>query len=165
MSHFLIVATTTAADVATAASPPSLYEWYDRALRAPLFTGSIALTGLLFTTMSFFVVNLKTGIYGEKAYRTKIREARQFNHAIEVYGPLRRFTKLTLLTIVLAFASAVLQMTVGLIEADRAVYVCLAGAGLAALSFVVLLVVIGLNINDLFADMEKDANDKMAKGE
>jgi ABC-type sugar transport system permease subunit len=165
MTHLPIFATVTPSAIFACSTPPALYEWYDRALRAPLFTGSVALTGLLFTAMSFFVVNLKTGIYGEKAYRDKIREARQFNPSLEVFGPLRRFTKLTLWTILAAFVCAVLQMTVGLVPSNTSVAVCLTAAGIAAATFFFLLWIIAVNVNDLFADLEKDANNKIANGE
>lgn len=139
--------------------------FYEDKMRASLFTGFFTLSGFLLSAMTFIILNLKKEVYSTKTYLKRVSEQSSLadGQQIEVYRPLRDVGKVLLLNVALCLASSIAQFSLGLIGSRFFVAVCLALAAAAAGMLVLSLVIISLNLHDMYDHFEHEARAEMEK--
>lgn len=132
-------------------------DFYAKNLRASLFSGFLSLGGFLLSLKTFVVVKVKEGLYDHARYRERVMTRQRLNKNLSFYGPVRRLSRLLFAAVCMAIATAIAQLTLGLINHWSAVAL---GLGLVAATLTVLLetlFVIRANLNDWFDFLEEDA--------
>ncbi len=152
---FLSQAASSAAQAAAAVA--DIY--YDRNLHTSLFTGFLALGGFLFTVKTFIVVKMKEEVYDTELYGEMVQRERRKNPEFSHYGPLARLSVLLYWVIILALATAFLQVTLGLWKHSFAVVICLGAAFLTIGLLVYALHQVKSNLLHLFEIAEERTKD------
>lgn len=131
--------------------------YYSGGLRGSLFGGFLSVGGFLFSVKGFVLVKLKEGVFDTDEYRRIVERHRQLKPTVSHYGPLERLGKFLFAAVFLSFATAVLQFTVGLVEAGWALTVCLTAAGLSMCSLFGGLLAMKRFLDAWFAQLEKES--------
>jgi hypothetical protein len=153
---------TTAPALPAAVDP--FFAFYASNLRGSLFTGFLTLGSFLVAVNTFIIVNLKKELYDSKGYRARVSNARSLNDHVSYFGPLRRLSTFLFWTILLAIATSVSQLTVGLLIPHwAAAAFCLAMACATVIVLLTVLFVIKGNLQDWFEYMEDQAREEAAK--
>ncbi len=137
-------------------SQSAYYDFFTSAIRPGLFTGFLTISGFLFSAHTFIVVHMKKEVYESERYRTRITHKRKTNKEFAYYGSLRRLSRYLMTTVAVALATSLCQVTLGLYAKNWVAVVCL---GMAAFSFVMLvgsILIMGLNLQEWFNDLEED---------
>ncbi len=157
---------TLTAGATPAAATDSVFQFYATNLRASLFSGFLTLGSFLVAVNTFVIVNVKKEVYDNPQYRKKVAQARSQNGVASYYGPLKRMSGLLFLTILLALATAISQLTVGILIQNRfaaAFCVLIAGVTMAVLIFALFQT--RNNLKDWFALWEEIAESEEGAGE
>lgn len=136
--------------------------FYREGLRTPLFTGCLTLGTFLLTLQATILMRIKE-IYDTADYKAQWEvyqdQRRQEKLAgTGYYDPLRNLGLALLANVLLALVTAILQVTLGFVNAPWAVAVCL---GFGATTLGLLLVVwwqIAANLIRWFSEIEKNRN-------
>jgi hypothetical protein len=131
-----------------------LHKFYAASLRGSLFAGFLTLSGFLFSAHTFIIVHMKKEMYDTESYKKRLAAIQILNGDHSYYGGLRRLSRLLITTTALALIASVLQLTLGLVEANWCAVVCLAAASVAIVLLVISLLVIALNLRTWFDDLE-----------
>lgn len=98
---------------------------YHQEFRTALFVSGFTIGTFLFSMKTFILKTMKDDFYDNEEYQRKVRQRRSLGQEVGFYSPLKNFSRLLLLSIVLSFLSALAQISVGYISDYRAVIICL----------------------------------------
>lgn len=170
IEFFNILAQATAPTTLPATAPAldaavdPFFAFYAANLRGSLFTGFLTLGSFLVAVNTFIIVNLKKELYDSKGYRARVANARNLNDRVSFFGPLRRLSAFLFWTILLAIATSVSQLTVGLlIQHWAAAVFCLLMSCATVIVLLIVLLVIKGNLREWFEYMEDQAREEAAK--
>lgn len=138
--------------------PSQLIEYYGENLRGNLFTGFLTVGGFLFSLKTFIIINMKENVYDHRKYKERVEEQRELNRSITFYGPLKRLSHLLFVSVLASIVSAVLQLTLGLIDHWVAVLVCLWSSVFSVLLLTDSLFIIKNNLDQWFEFLEDAKN-------
>lgn len=138
--------------------PDRLVPFFAGSLRGSLFAGFLTVGGFLFSLKTFIIVKLKESVYDHKGYEKRVIEQRELNPAISFYGPLRRLSHLLFVAVLASILTAVLQLTVGLINHWIAVLVCIWAAVFSVILLIIALILIKRNLDQWFQFLEDTKN-------
>ncbi len=133
------------------------HAFYAQYLRGSMFTGFLTLSGFLFSGYTFIIIHMKRELYESDQYKKRIAKFRTANKKMTYFGPLRRLSRVLLVTVICSLAASVSQFTIGLIDTQAAVSFCFGIAGVAILGVVVALFLMGMNLKQWFSDLEETA--------
>lgn len=122
--------------------------FYGDKLRASLFAGFLTLGGFLMSLKTFIVVNMKKEVFDTPQYREKF-EANK-DGVEQLYDPLKELTNVLFSTIALCITTAVMQLTLGVIDYFPAAVFCLAAAASSVMLLSWCLCLIRKNLLYLF---------------
>lgn len=125
---------------------PMIVGYYE-GFRAPIFVACVTFGTFLFTMKSFIVVTMKREVYDTNAYRERFTNAGRYDSAGGGrYRGLKGLSLLLLVAILVALASAAIQVSIGWIQKPWAAWTALAfaGATLALVIWSVLLVYVNI---------------------
>lgn len=145
-----------------------IHTFYGGSLRSSLFSGFLSLGGFLLSLKTFIVVKMKEGLYDHRLYKERFAEWRKKDArraTAKLFEPLGRLRGLLFLSIVSALVTAVLQMTLGLVEKDWAAGVCLAATGFSIALLTQSLIQINGNLRTWFGYLEEDADEQEREAE
>ena len=108
---------------------------YQEQLRADLFSGFLSLGGFMLAAMTFTIMKLKEAFCDSEEYKRLLDDDRVIGvtHA-DPYRPLRQLTQLFAAAIAMCLTTALLQVTIGFIDSQPAVALCLSTATLASVT-------------------------------
>ncbi|MHC4880577.1 MAG: hypothetical protein ACYTGL_29350 [Planctomycetota bacterium] len=136
-------------------SLPPVYQFFADNLRDSLFSGFLALAGFLFSAKTFIVIHMKEKLYDSSEYKNKFEKLRRVNPALTKYGPLRRLSSFLFWSVLCSLITALLQLTVGLIEEEWAAWLCLSAAVVAILTLAASMILVSLNLRAWLAGLEQ----------
>lgn len=153
-----------AAVVTYLAHDNSVFKFYASSLRGSLFSGFLSLGAFMFSLKTFILVNMKTGVYDNDRYRQRVENARTAapNTPIKVYGSLERLRSLLFWSILTSLFTAVLQMTLGLVDSQVTVAITLGAVGVSLGFLGQALFHINANLKMWFEFLEQDVDAKRA---
>lgn len=133
-------------------------DFFQKTLRASLFTGFLTLTGFLFTLHTFLLVTLHRDIYGRPDYQEwVITRRRQYNPDSRPLQPLRNVSRLLFAMLCCSFITSISQLSVGLFDSLWAVGWCIAWAIGSVVLFAFMLWIFRLVILDWLDFVEQNA--------
>jgi hypothetical protein len=150
-----------------AAIHETAFDFYATNLRASLFSGCLTLGSFLLAVNTFIIVNLKKEVFEHDAYKERVRQYRKERPQYRHYGPLRNLSRVLLWTIVSAFVSAVLQLTLGMLWQTKAsAVVCVTASVFVGCGVFFALVLVGITLRDWFNFLESETpNQEGAKSD
>jgi hypothetical protein len=86
---------------------------YRERLQTPLFTGFLTVGSFLLTLKTFILLKLKEELYGSAVYQERFERLRELNSKLTRYGPLTRLGNMLIYAVLLAFCTAIAQLTIG----------------------------------------------------
>lgn len=110
--------------------------YYQKNIRASLFSGFLTLGGFLLSLKTFIVVKLKESVYDNPHYKERFNARKKLDSSLEIYAPLRRLSDFLFWTILVAIVAAAGQFTLGL---SLSFYAMLAAVGLALMALFMLI--------------------------
>ncbi|HVP83737.1 MAG TPA: hypothetical protein VMS78_03345 [Rhizomicrobium sp.] len=129
--------------------------FFQEHLREPLFVGLLTVAAFLFSLQTFIVVTMKEHVYDTEAYADRVEQLKALNPKIKRYQPLDNFSYLLFLAILLCFLSAVLQFSIGLVDAPWAGFMSLFGAVWSIEMIFVSLFYLQRNLRSWFDILDK----------
>jgi len=138
--------------------PARLVKYYGENLRGNLFAGFLTVGGFLFSLKTFIIIKMKENVYDHEKYKKRVEEQRELNHDITLYGPLKRLSHLLFVAVLASIVSAVLQLTVGLVDHWSAVLACLWSSVFAVSLLTDSLFIIKGNLDQWFEFLEQTKN-------
>lgn len=148
-------------------APKDLSDFYRTNLRGPFFSSFLTMAGFLLSLKTFIVVKMKELVYDQPSYLedrlTECLSARPNCELPAIYGPLRRLGGLLFASILIAFVSAVLQFTLGLVENRHAVMFCISVPSLAIFLLIYCLIETRENLNAMFRVCEAEKRREIEK--
>lgn len=134
-----------------ALAPDNLAQFYGDEIRGSLFSGFLSAGGFLLALKTFILIKMKQEVYDTDLYGKNFENARKRNQTTdERYGPLKRLGQYLFLSIMSAFTTAALQLTVGLLGCRLTATVCLTVAMFTTILLVVCLLSVKSNLNEWF---------------
>lgn len=133
-------------------------QFYGDKIRGSLFAGFLTLGGFLLSLKTFIVVNMKKEVFDTDEYQSLWDEVKKLDHAGELeykYSPLRYLSTVLYLAIVACISTAVLQLTIGLINNLWAVVICLWAVLLALMFLIWALLLIRKNLTIMFDYLDR----------
>jgi len=130
--------------------------FYGDKLRGNLFAGFLTLGGFLFSLKTFIVIKMKENVYDHAEYKRNLDEKKRLNPNLTLYGPLQRLSNLLFFSVLFSIITAVLQLSLGLVENWHAVLVCLATAIFTLIILVISLFLIKSNLDQWFGFLENN---------
>lgn len=94
-------------------------------VRNALFMSGFTIGAFLFSMKTFILKTMKDDYYDKEEYHEKIKKRQAYEKDVKVYQPLRNFSNLLLMSIVISFLSAFSQFSVGFIPHYIASIFCL----------------------------------------
>lgn len=128
-------------------------EFYGNKLRGSLFAGFLTLGGFLLSLKTFIVVNMKKEVFESPVYKKEWEEQKKLdtnNVMGKRYTPLRYLSGVLYAAILACLSTAVLQLTVGLVDSFVAAFVCLWAAFVAVIILAWALWLIRANLVRMF---------------
>ena len=143
------------------------FKFYREGIRTPVFTGFLTVGSFLLTLKATILLRIKE-IYDTVDYSADweaFQEQRRINNKCPTayYGPLRNLGHALLANVLLALSTAILQMTLGFVNAPWALGICL---GFAATTLGLLLLLwwqIAANLGRWFNVIEKNRKECLTK--
>lgn len=133
-----------------------LFGFYATNLRASLFSGCLTLGSFLLAVNTFIIVNLKKEVFEHDLYKKRVREHRKSRPDYAHYGPLRNLSRALFCTIVFAFTSSVLQITMGMLWQNAiSAMICIVASILVGVGVFIALSLVGIIMKDWFDFLEK----------
>lgn len=111
--------------------------FYGDKMRGSLFAGFLTLGGFLLSLKTFIVVNMKKEVFESEVYKKEWEDQKKLDVNNELglkYTPLRYLSSVLYAAILSCISTAVLQLTVGLVNSFWAATLCL-WAVIVSLSF------------------------------
>ena len=133
---------------------PKFTNYFAENLRGNLFAGFLTVGGFLFSLKTFIVIKMKENVYDHRKYKDRVEEHRKHNKDITFYGPLRRLSGLLFVSVLSSIFSAVMQLTVGLIDKWYAALACIWSSVIAITLLTVSIFVIKNNLDQWFEFLE-----------
>ncbi len=144
-------------------------KFYGDKLRGSLFAGFLTLGGFLLSLKTFIVVNMKKEVFESPVYKKKWDEQKKLdtkNQMGKRYSPLRYLSGVLYAAIVSCLSTAVLQLTVGLVDSFLAALVCLWAVAVSLLLLAWALWLIRANLVRMFDYLDnQDAEDNSQDGQ
>lgn len=139
---------------------PTAHEFYAVSLRSSLFSGFLGLGGFLLSLKTFIVVKMKEGLYDHPGYRRRFAESVAVRSATPatskgLYEPLGQLRALLFLSIVSSLLTAVLQLTIGLLDGVYVVAIAAASVAFTLALLAQALVEINANLKAWFKHLEE----------
>lgn len=131
-----------------------IVQFYGDKMRASLFSGFLTLGSFLLALKTGIVIKIKEGVYDKKEYQAKILNAQELQGK-EIYGPLRRLSRLLSTAVFSALTSSGCQLTIGLLSYWWAVSIALTVATFALLTLMASFILIQINLSKWFDLMEE----------
>lgn len=123
-----------------------LIEAYQVNLRGNFFTGFLTIGSFLLSLKTFIVVKLKEGVYDSKSYRQRFKEQTVGQDDADIYAPLKNISHLLFGTILAAITTAVLHVTLGLVDYWWALLICVFFVVFSIILLIISLILIKQNI-------------------
>lgn len=124
----------------------SLIDGYQSNLRGNFFTGFLTIGSFLLSLKTFIVVKLKEGVYDSESYKKLFAERTQGQKGADIYAPLKNISHLLFGTILSAIITAILHVTLGLMNNWLAILVCVFAVVFSIVLLLISLVLIRRNI-------------------
>lgn len=140
-------------------------KFYGDKLRGSLFAGFLTLGGFLLSLKTFIVVNMKKEVFESPVYKKEWEEQKKLdtsNVMDKRYTPLRYLSGVLYAAILSCLSTAVLQLTVGLVNSFLAALVCLWAVSVSLLLLAWALWLIRSNLIRMFdyLDAQDDESDQ-----
>lgn len=140
-------------------------DFYNANLRPGFFVGFLTVATFLFSALTQLLFRMKETVYDAPSYRERHRNAaNQPGFKDTIYGPLRRFKRLLLLSICAALLTSVIQLLVLWIDTDWSAVIALCCAIITLVLLAVCVYQMWANLHDWLRFAEADALQE-AKGE
>jgi uncharacterized membrane protein YqhA len=154
-------------DAAMAADAHKTFgEVFSGTLRQSLFTGFLGLGGLFMAGKAFYVVQLRDKIYSTGWYARRVQLARKRNEKVGSIGqPLKELAVRLNNNIIVAFAVALLQITLGLVGETWSALVCVAAAIVAVIYTIQSMLLLRKNLRILLDVMDEEAENQLITDE
>jgi hypothetical protein len=140
--------------------PSHFVSFYAEHLRGNLFNGFLTLAAFLLSAETFIIVHLQKEVYGKPAYQKQIQELKQVKSNLSAYGPLRRLNMAMFAAVVMSLLTALLQLTIGVIQSDWAAWLCIGSAGLALVPLGICVWAMGSAMRSWFVELEREASNQ-----
>lgn len=140
-----------------------LADFYQKNMRSSLFAGFLTLGSFLLSLKTGIVIKIKENVYDKEEYQSKVETGLASGSSMSVYGPLRRLSKMLSSAVFSALVTAVLQLTVGLLDYWWAVAICLSSATIAISLLLFAFMLIQINMHKWFDYLENEATKARAK--
>lgn len=131
----------------------SFWAFFNGNIRASLFAGFLSLGGFLLSLKTFIIVNMKKDVFDTQKYKEiwnqqkKLGESRKVGRRLD---PLEELSNVLFAAIVSCITTAVLQITVGLIDSFLTAILCLWSAAFSTMLLLTCLLLIKSNLKSLF---------------
>lgn len=136
---------------------PTIWHFYSQHLRASLFAGFLSAGGFLLALKTFILIKMKEEVYAKERYHERYRRAQKRNSIKEpLYAPLQRLGDFLFMAIVSAFATAALQLTLGLYPHAASAFACIGSSIFTTCTFFVCLWVVRSNLNLWFELLDEE---------
>lgn len=133
-------------------------DFYNNNLRQGFFVGFLTVATFLFSALTQVVFRMKENVFDSPTYRDEYETARKTPRFKDsLYGPLRRFKKLVLLSICSAFLTSLVQLLVLWLDENWAAYVALGFVVLTALLLALCIWSMWTNLRDWLNRAETEA--------
>ena len=136
----------------------SFASFYADALRSNLFAGFLTLCAFLYSVKTFLLVTLHKDVYSTVEYGNRVKKLSTTKKPIARYGQLRRLNRSIFWAVWLTFIAAILQLTIGMIDANWAAVLCVAISVIAAIDVAYNLFVQRGVIDDWLEFLEEQSN-------
>lgn len=143
-------------------------KFYGDKLRGSLFAGFLTLGGFLLSLKTFIVVNMKKEVFESPIYKKEWDEQKKLdtdNKMGKRYTPLRYLSGVLYAAILSCLSTAVLQLTVGLVDSFLAVLVCLWAVSVSLLLLAWALWLIRANLVRMFDYLDSQDSDDNKNGQ
>lgn len=138
--------------------------FYGDKLRGSLFAGFLTLGGFLLSLKAFIVVTMKREVFESTIYKKEWEEQKKLDHQDKMgklYTPLRYLSGVLYAAILSCLLTAVLQLTVGLVDSFWATAICLWAVVVSLLLLIWALWLIRANLVRMFDYLdEQDSQPK-----
>lgn len=137
-------------------------KFYGDKLRGSLFAGFLTLGGFLLSLKTFIVVNMKKEVFESPAYKAQWEQQKKLdtkNKMGKRYTPLRYLSGVLYAAILSCLSTAVLQLTVGLVNSFLAALVCLWAVSVSLLLLAWALWLIRANLVRMFDYLDSQDDD------
>lgn len=128
-------------------------------LRSPLFGAFLTAGAFLLSMKTFIVVQVKQQIYDDEFYQSEFDE----KNGDQLYGPLRRLSKVLFTGVLLCLFASFAQFTIGLFENIYCIYACLTLAIIASFSLVICVIFCHVNIKTLYVFSARKYDNEKSK--
>ena len=135
-----------------------LYKIFQSDFRTNFFSASMTLTGFLFAVKTFIVIKMKEDIFSQDFYKKRVEKARKRSPKKDIprYKPLKNLSRFLFYSMSSSLISAILQLSVGLIDNSWASLVCII-AFVASLIFIgISMYLVKANFDVWFEELEKN---------
>ena len=128
--------------------------YYSDNIRGHLFAGFLALGGFLLSLKTFIVVTMKENVYDDEKYIENWKNQSKLDPDIKLYAPLRQLSNFLYYAILASIFSAILQMSLGLVEHWIASSISVWSAIYATLLLIWCLRLIKMNLDTWFTYLD-----------
>lgn len=125
-----------------------LFDFYSVNLRGNFFGGFLGLGGFLLSLKTFIIVNMKDKLYSNEKYIKKWKNSTTIKDSL--LHPLRELSDILYFAILMSIISAVAQITIGFIESNISILICIYFASVTIVLLIDSLHLIRKNLNILF---------------
>lgn len=132
-------------------------------VRGSLFAGFLTLGGFLLSLNAFIVVTMKKEVFETAVYKKEWEDQKKLDHDDKMgklYTPLRYLSGVLYAAILSCLLTAVLQLTVGLVDSFWATIICLWAVVVSLLLLVWSLWLIRENLVRMFDYLDKNSQRK-----
>lgn len=141
-------------------------KFYGEKLRGSLFAGFLTLGGFLLSLKTFIVVNMKKEVFENPVYKAEWEDQKKLDTKNEMgkrYTPLRYLSGVLYAAIVACLSTAVMQLTVGLVNNFVAALLCLWAVSVSLLLLAWALWLIRANLLRMFDYLDRQDEEEQKK--
>ena len=132
-------------------------QFYSRNMRSELFSALLTLCAILYSLMTFIIVEIKKNVYDDSKYEKRVEERKKINPKTpNKYAPLRRLADLLFYSVMGLLMAAAVQFSLGFVLSGWAALLALYIALCSLTLFAVSLVEIRNNLNVWFEFMDEN---------
>lgn len=132
----------------------TLYSYYADTLRGDFFNAGLTLGGFLLAAYTFIVIHMKTSVFDSEEYKGVFEHKKRADPRLRRYQPLRTMSDRLFRAVVVTLGAGVLQLTLGLYEANIAALLCIAAGAVAVIEVSRSVLIMSANLRTWFESID-----------